>query len=92
MASERWLTLHQADYSTSSRIRWLKVFSIGAAAIFPGLSLPRSFGLLCNSHLISPSRGSPEHRRDRRSLADAEFGLKAIVPTIATMNKAPGIV
>jgi len=37
MADERWLTLHQADYSTGSRIRWLKGFSIGAAAIFPWL-------------------------------------------------------
>ena len=37
MADEHWLTLSQADYSTSSRIRWLKGVSIGAAAIIPWL-------------------------------------------------------
>jgi hypothetical protein len=37
MADERWLTLYQADYFTSSRIRWLKGVSIGAAAIIPWL-------------------------------------------------------
>ncbi len=37
MADERWLTLRQADYSASSRVRWLKGFSIGAAAIVPWL-------------------------------------------------------
>jgi hypothetical protein len=34
---ERWLTLYQADYSTRSRIRWLKGLSIGTAAIVPWL-------------------------------------------------------
>ena len=37
MADERWLTLHQADYSTNSRIRWLKGFTIVAAATVPWL-------------------------------------------------------
>ena len=32
MADERWLPLHQADYSTSNRIPRLKWFSIVAAA------------------------------------------------------------
>jgi hypothetical protein len=37
MAGERWLTLHQADYSTSNRIRRLKWLTIVAAATVPWL-------------------------------------------------------
>jgi hypothetical protein len=37
MADERWLTLHQADYSRNSRIRWLKGFTIIAAVTVPWL-------------------------------------------------------
>jgi hypothetical protein len=33
MTDARWLTLHQVDYSPSSRIATLKGFCIGAAVI-----------------------------------------------------------
>ena len=37
MVEGRWLTLYQADYSTRSRIRWLKGFTIIAAVTVPWL-------------------------------------------------------
>jgi hypothetical protein len=37
MADERWLTLHQADYSRNSRIWWLKGSTIIAAVTVPWL-------------------------------------------------------
>jgi len=37
MADERWLTLHQADYSADNRIRRLKWLIIVAAATVPWL-------------------------------------------------------
>jgi hypothetical protein len=37
MTDEHWLTLHQANYSPSSRIRGLKGLYIGTAVIVPWL-------------------------------------------------------
>jgi nitrate reductase NapE component len=44
MADEHWLTLHQADYSSSNRILGLKGFSIVAVAIFPWLTIAAAVG------------------------------------------------